>query len=277
MAASAALLAACGGDEAPDHTGDAPDRAARAPRAFPKPTGTLDDLARRDRARPTRSSRAASGAVFEPGDKRFGFGLFDVGGAQITDADVAIYAAHGADGEALGPFPARIESLATEPEFVAQTTCRVRREGRLRRRRPLRRDRANGGSPPPSTRPTASSPRYVNPSVIVNDDKEIPDVGEPAPEIHTPTLAEVGGDVESIDTRVPPSTMHGDDLADVLGEKPVVLLFATPALCHSRVCGPGRRRRRAGQGRVRRRGRVHPPGDLRSTTSPATRRTSARR
>jgi hypothetical protein len=32
--------------------------------------------------------------------------------------------------------------------------------------------------------------------------------------------------------------MHGDDLADVLGEKPVVLLFATPALCLSRVCGP---------------------------------------
>src|SRR5690606_27880537 len=44
--------------------------------------------------------------------------------------------------------------------------------------------------------------------------------------------------VESIDTRVPPSTMHGDDLADVLGKKPVVLLFATPALCVSRVCGP---------------------------------------
>ena len=32
--------------------------------------------------------------------------------------------------------------------------------------------------------------------------------------------------------------MHAEDLADVLGEKPVVLLFATPALCQSRVCGP---------------------------------------
>ena len=32
--------------------------------------------------------------------------------------------------------------------------------------------------------------------------------------------------------------MHSEDLADVLGEKPVVLLFATPALCQSRVCGP---------------------------------------
>ena len=32
--------------------------------------------------------------------------------------------------------------------------------------------------------------------------------------------------------------MHDDDLAEVLGKKPVVLLFATPALCQSRVCGP---------------------------------------
>ena len=32
--------------------------------------------------------------------------------------------------------------------------------------------------------------------------------------------------------------MHDVDLAEVLGKKPVVLLFATPALCQSRVCGP---------------------------------------
>ncbi len=32
--------------------------------------------------------------------------------------------------------------------------------------------------------------------------------------------------------------MHDDDFADVVGKKPVVLLFATPALCQSRVCGP---------------------------------------
>jgi hypothetical protein len=32
--------------------------------------------------------------------------------------------------------------------------------------------------------------------------------------------------------------MHSDDLANVLGKRPVVLLFATPALCQSRVCGP---------------------------------------
>jgi hypothetical protein len=32
--------------------------------------------------------------------------------------------------------------------------------------------------------------------------------------------------------------MHKEDLAGALGHKPVVLLFATPQLCQSRVCGP---------------------------------------
>ena len=41
-----------------------------------------------------------------------------------------------------------------------------------------------------------------------------------------------------IDTRDPPSDMHEVDFADVVGKKPVALLFATPQLCASRVCGP---------------------------------------
>ncbi len=32
--------------------------------------------------------------------------------------------------------------------------------------------------------------------------------------------------------------MHDVDFADALGKEPIVLLFATPALCQSRVCGP---------------------------------------
>ena len=59
-----------------------------------------------------------------------------------------------------------------------------------------------------------------------------------APVIHTPTAADVGGDLTKIDTRVPPDQMHEVDFADVVGKKPVVLVFATPALCQSRVCGP---------------------------------------
>ena len=66
----------------------------------------------------------------------------------------------------------------------------------------------------------------------------VPNVGEKAPRIHTPTKSSVGGDVKKIDTRDPPDDMHDVDFASVLGKKPVILIFATPLLCQSRVCGP---------------------------------------
>ncbi len=77
------------------------------------------------------------------------------------------------------------------------------------------------------------------PSIRVRADADdpVPGVGDKAPLIHTPTVDDVAN-ISDIDTRVPPDDMHDTDYADVIGKKPVVLLFATPALCQSRVCGP---------------------------------------
>jgi hypothetical protein len=66
-----------------------------------------------------------------------------------------------------------------------------------------------------------------------------PDVGDRAIRIHTQTAADVGGELTELSTRVPPPReMLETDFAEVMGKKPVVLLFATPALCKSRTCGP---------------------------------------
>ena len=62
--------------------------------------------------------------------------------------------------------------------------------------------------------------------------------GQRAPVPTTNTLANSSGDIKAIDTRVPPDDMHGKDLKQVAGRKPVALLFATPQLCQTRVCGP---------------------------------------
>jgi hypothetical protein len=69
-------------------------------------------------------------------------------------------------------------------------------------------------------------------------DDPIPEVGEMAPKVQTDTLASAKGDVSKIDTRQPPDDMHAASFADLVGRKPVALLFATPQLCQSRVCGP---------------------------------------
>ena len=104
---------------------DAEDVAAAAPAAaeFPDAKGkSLEDIIAE--ATPTDQIVVApAGQVYEPGTNRFGFGVFTVAQEQITDAEVALYAASGAAGEASGPYPAKIESLETEPEFEARTTA----------------------------------------------------------------------------------------------------------------------------------------------------------
>ena len=66
-----------------------------------------------------------------------------------------------------------------------------------------------------------------------------PDVGDSAIKVDTDTPQDVGGDIAAIDTRIPPlPELHETNFADVLGKKPVVLAFATPQLCQTRVCGP---------------------------------------
>jgi hypothetical protein len=67
----------------------------------------------------------------------------------------------------------------------------------------------------------------------------IPDVGEKAPVIQTDTKGSVGGNLDLLDTRSPKALELSDkSFADVVGKKPVALLFSTPQLCQSRVCGP---------------------------------------
>lgn len=187
--------------------------------------------------------------VFDRGRDRYGFGVFTAGNEQVSDAKIALYFAHGANGKAIGPFPARIESLATQPAFIAETTGKDPLAARvvyIVDGAPLRADGEwrvlamveEGGSSRATFVPSAvvghsPSAQKGFPKSPANP----PDVGDPAPRIHTPTAADVGGELRKIDTRIPPDDMH-DDLADVLGREPVVLLFATPQFCQSRVCGP---------------------------------------
>jgi hypothetical protein len=241
MVALAALLlalfafAAAGCGDSDDDDGEAAPPPARA-EDFPDPAGkTIAELRQGLGAGPVLSP---SVSLLEPGTNRFGFGLFDRARKQIVDAPAAIYVAPLKGGAVRGPFPARYESLAVKPQFQSEGVK---------------------ADPDSATSVYVAPVRFPKPgdyevlglvqlddnlvaaeriAVRVVKDGPVPEPGEPAIEIHTPTAADVGGDVVQIDTRVPPGTMHEADFADVLGEEPIVLLFATPALCQSRVCGP---------------------------------------
>jgi hypothetical protein len=228
---AAAMLAGCGGSS------DSADRGAPSASQFPAVQGRSLDQILRGAAGPA-PVVAPTSQVFRQGRNRYGFGVFEPSGKKLNDADVAIYIAHGPRGTVHGPFPARIESLHTEPRYQSKTTAddpdaasvvyvtdvNLDATGEWRVIALVRNgDRLEG------TRLA---------SAVVGAFPNVPAVGAKAPAIHTPTAADVGGRLEKIDTRQPHDDMHDTDLADVVGRKPVALVFATPALCQSRTCGP---------------------------------------
>ncbi len=228
-------LASCGDDD------DSSEDARPAPEAssFPPAEGrTLDQLLT-DFAPAGDLVISPSGALYNPGRNRFGFAVFQVDRTQVTDADVALYAAPAQGGRAQGPFPARVESLETEPAFTAETTSGDPDAAKAVYVADVVFDEPGEWNMVALVRGTDGeySAARVSGAVIVNADDPVPAPGDEAPNVHTPTFDDVAS-VQEIDTRVPPGTMHDEDLADVLGKKPVVLLFATPALCQTRVCGP---------------------------------------
>jgi len=66
-----------------------------------------------------------------------------------------------------------------------------------------------------------------------------PAIGDPAPLSRQATLADVS-DISAIDSSYPPRpSMHNMTVADALAtHEPIVLAFATPAFCETRICAP---------------------------------------
>jgi hypothetical protein len=202
---------------------------------FPAVQGrTLQQLADTARAGP-RVGLATS--VLVPGTNRLAFGVIDTDKGFVYGKS-AVYVAPSPGSRAKGPFPAPADSLITKPAFRSRTAAS---EG------------DTIASIYAAQVPFARAGRYAvlvltktrtgvlgaATQVTVRRDTPIPDVGERPPAVETDTLATVNGDKALLDTRLPPApALHETSFKDVVGRKPVVLLFATPRLCQSRVCGP---------------------------------------
>jgi hypothetical protein len=229
---SAGLLFGCG-ESAPE-SGTTP---APSTSDFPTPgKRTIEQLA--GTASSSEFLVAPAGKVFETGRTRYSFAVLDEQGNQVNDQRVAIYATRGPNDKVIGPFPASVESLATDPSFSAQTTSQD--PGAAEAVYVSQLDLpASGNWYLLAYIDAVSGPQGAQlPTIRASDNNAVPAVGEPAPRVSTPIPADVGGDISKIDTRIPADSMHLSDLQDVLGEKPVILVFSTPQLCESRVCGP---------------------------------------
>ena len=225
-------LGACGDDSSKSSS---PQPVASAA-DFPEPQGkSLMDLKRGLGPGPV---LAPTVSVVRTGTDRYGFGLFNRARKQISETPVALYVQRSGNTKVAGPFLARDLPLSVKPPFQSETVAKDPDAAKSLYVADLRLPKPGDykvlGVAKLDGRLVATDPIDVR--VSAHDD--VPGVGEPAPKIDTPTKKSVGGDLASIDTRTPPSSMHALNFADALGKKPIILLFATPALCQSRVCGP---------------------------------------
>lgn len=175
-------------------------------------------------------------SVLTPGENRLAFGMLDRERSFVYGR-TAVYVARTPTGPARGPFLAPADPLVVEPPFrsragaspgseiaaIYETRVKLPSPGRWYVLAVTKSDGRLYGAPS---------------QVQVTARDAIPAVGEAAPRVKTETLASAGGNIEKIDTRVPPSDMHEQSFDEVVGRKPVALLFATPRLCQTRVCGP---------------------------------------
>ena len=271
LLAALLALAGCGGGSGSDGGGERPappphSTPAPAKSAFPAAAGkTLRQIVQ-SADRPAELKIEPQAMVFNQGLNRYPFGVFEKSnakseGKEIDDAEVAIYyskvpsasgkrsksgvkgaagnvAAQALDQPAVGPFPAKIETLATQPRFESKTTAEDPRAARVV---------YSAEVPLPETGQwrLAALIKEGNevgaallPSATAGEFNAVPGFGRKAPLIHTPTAQDVGGDLSKITTRIPPDTQNEVDYADVLGKEPILLLFATPKFCQSRVCSP---------------------------------------
>jgi hypothetical protein len=265
LLATGLVLSSCGGGSDGDSTAapkPAESRPAPPKDEFPSAEGrTLREVLKAADGR-FEGKISSPAEVFYPGENRYPFGVFDHEDGQITDAEVALYLAkvpspkpgaksksgnrgsiskaqaQALDQPARGPFPASIESLATKPVFRSASTGEdpdaasvvyaaeldLPSDGEWKVAAILKEDGELMGA--------------QLPGLVVGQFKKIPKPGHRAPMIHTPTPQDAGGDLSKITTRLPPEDQNKVDYAAALGKEPIVLLFATPKFCQSRVCGP---------------------------------------
>lgn len=260
---AAVAVAGCGDSDSTTSSSEtAANRPAPPKSAFPKTEGrTLREIVK---SADSHAELVVSPAAlaFYKGVNRYPFGVFEPDRTQIDDAEVALYvarvpkvrpgattgdaekgAAARAQREALeqpavGPYPAKIESLATQPAYRAQTTTVDPDAATVVYSTDI--DFSGDGEwrIAALVKQGDEFAATLLPSASVGAFKRVPRVGQPAPKIHSPTAADSGGDLSAITTRIPPDTQNKVDYADALGKEPIVLLFATPQFCQSRVCGP---------------------------------------
>jgi hypothetical protein len=254
IAAAALVLAACGGSAKTSSTSSSGTGTAGPTTTSSNPAPAVNELAAAEQPVasqfPSASGKSlqqlaklagsdaqlgAANGTFTPGFRRLAFALTS-SSQQFIYAPTAVYIATSPTAPVRGPFLAPADPMTVAPQYRSKQNS------------------APGGLqaiystnlPAPQARTydilsltrTSKGLTGATGEIAVAKHWPIPDVGQRPPAIATDTLASAHGKLSLVTTRVPPDSMHSVSFNQVLGKKPVLLIFSTPELCHSRICGP---------------------------------------
>jgi hypothetical protein len=175
---------------------------------------------------------------FLTGDTRLAFAVVRADGKLLTAQQADVYVSRSRDGEAMGPY--RVRLLPIQPPGGAHGHDDVGHfdpDGVLVGRVPLDR---------PGTWYLAAVMHAGGRRVVAEGalrtvrSRAEPVAGDAAPRSDTPTVRSTGGDLAKLTTARPADTpLLRVSVRDALAaHRPFVVMFATPAFCTSRLCGP---------------------------------------
>jgi hypothetical protein len=180
-------------------------------------------------------SLGAATGTFTPGTQRFAFAL-TTGSGKFVYAPTALYIAKAPGAPAQGPYLAPADPMGVQPQYrskqnagpggiqaIYATNLPVPKAGTYVLLALTKTAQGLIGAPG---------------ELAVAPSSRIPAIGAKPPDIATDTSATVHGNAALLTTRLPPEHMASVSFNQVLGHKPIALLFSTPQLCISRVCGP---------------------------------------
>jgi hypothetical protein len=251
---AALAIAGCGSSSSSTSSSSTATHASSTVKAADTPAPAVDELGAAQRPRPAqfpaaggrsleqlgRLARAsvslgAATGTFTPGTQRFAFALTTSAG-RFVYAPTAIYIAASPTAPAKGPFLAPADPMGVAPRYRSkQNTGPGGIQAIYAAALPV---------PKAGTYTVLSLTRSAKGFIgapgelAVAGASAIPAVGQRAPSVATDTASTVHGDAALLTTRLPPEHMASASLDQVLGKRPVALLFSTPQLCTSRVCGP---------------------------------------
>jgi peroxiredoxin len=200
-----------------------------APTAAPKPTTAPNPLIK-PRGSGAELTALQASSELALGRNRFAMGLIDAQNQPITTGTARVEffkVQQGGTAEKRSDAPAVFRTVGepTRGIWVANTSFD---------------EVGSWGAQVTLQRPGDASPKVARLSFDVQQKFSAPGYGDPAPRSKTPTAADVGGDVARICSNSPPCELHQVSVAGALeaADKPLVVVFATPALCTSQLCAP---------------------------------------